>query len=485
MKDPNNVNVLIDSLVKSFKEFDKSLKNKIRVNAIFSSLEDNTNKNFSKLINLSGLRYKSVKSGVKLNNILKAQKSKYENLIEELKNDKLYSTNNLDSEKSKLFKSSVKYKNKEILRIRNKLNNSLKPKQKLYLITEKENSSSKDNIPRLKKIIRKVSNLAFINEFFRNKLKKKKIEKKNEKLFSNMIQDDYKHFQDKMEEYQNFLGKIRNLSENQNNIKRLKIDKNIFKNTIQSLNPNSFIALTYEESSDRKKNKPRKKDIEFDVRKIKNIKKSHDKNYNNILKNKTSKVCMTEYNNSIYSNNTSRNKANISRNLTNNNFSITLNSQRLSIKNNSLDKNKLDNFKNTAYIVMNETEHGLFNEENFKKKKNKLNTFFKTYNKSLKNKLQNVKRQSIKLSLKNQEDDNINNPNMKENIFEIKDYNEKNNEIIRKKLQEIYEQKKLKWKKEDKLYEIKKEKDKQNLYEIENFLFEIQNKKLLNKKNIK
>ena len=484
MKTPN-VNDLINSLVKSFKEYDESLKNKLRANNLFSSLDESTNKNFNKLINLSDLRYKSVKSGVKLNNILKAQKSKYENLIEELKNDKLYSTNNLDSEKSKLFKSSVKYKNKEILRIRNKLKNSLKPKQKLYLITEKENSSSKDNIPRLKKIIRKVSNLAFINEFFRNKLKKKKIEKKNEKLFSNMIQDDYKHFQDKMEEYQNFLGKIRNLSENQNNIKRLKIDKNIFKNTIQSLNPNSFIALTYEESSERKKIKPRKKDIEFDVRKIKNIKKSHDKNYNNILKNKTSKVCMTEYNNSIYSNNTSRNKANISRNLTNNNFSITLNSQRLSIKNNSLDKNNLDNFKNTAYIVMNETEHGLFNEENFKKKKNKLNTFFKTYNKSLENKLQNVKRQSIKLSLKNQEDDNINNPNMKENIFEIKDYNEKNNEIIRKKLQEIYEQKKLKWKKEDKLYEIKKEKDKQNLYEIENFLFEIQNKKLLNKKNIK
>ena len=484
MKTPN-VNDLINSLVKSFKEYDESLKNKLRANNLFSSLDESTNKNFNKLINLSDLRYKSVKSGVKLNNILKAQKSKYENLIEELKNDKLYSTNNLDSEKSKLFKSSVKYKNKEILRIRNKLKNSLKPKQKLYLITEKENSSSKDNIPRLKKIIRKVSNLAFINEFFRNKLKKKKTEKKNEKLFSNMIQDDYKHFQDKMEEYQNFLGKIRNLSENQNNIKRLKIDKNIFKNTIQSLNPNSFIALTYEESSDRKKIKPRKKDIEFDVRKIKNIKKSHDKNYNNILKNKTSKVCMTEYNNSIYSNNTSRNKANISRNLTNNNFSITLNSQRLSIKNNSLDKNKLDNFKNTAYIVMNETEHGLFNEENFKKKKNKLNTFFKTYNKSLENKIQNVKRQSIKLSLKNQEDDNINNPNMKENIFEIKDYNEKNNEIIRKKLQEIYEQKKLKWKKEDKLYEIKKEKDKQNLYEIENFLFEVQNKKLLNKKNIK
>ena len=133
---------------------------------------------------------------------------------------------------------------------------------------------------------------------------------------------------------------------------------------------------------------------------------------------------------------------------------------------------------------MNETEYGLFNEENFLKKKNKLNKFINADNKNNEKKTQSIKIKSLYL-LKNKEDDSLHKSNIKENIKEIKDYNEKNNEIIRKKLQEIYEQKKLKWKKEDKLYEIKKEKDKQNLYEIENFLFEIQNKKLLNKKNIK
>ena len=95
-----SINDLIDSLVKSFKDYDESLKNKLRANNLFSSLDENTNKNFNKLINLSDLRYKSVKSGVKLNNILRQQKPKYEDLIEELKNDKLYSTNNLDSEKA-------------------------------------------------------------------------------------------------------------------------------------------------------------------------------------------------------------------------------------------------------------------------------------------------------------------------------------------------------------------------------------------------
>ena len=170
-----NINDLIDSLVKSFQEYDESLKNKLKANNLFTSLDESSKKNFNKLINLSDLRYKSVKSGVKLNNILKLQKPKYENLIEELKNDKLYSTKDLDSEKVKLFKSSLMYKNKEILKIRNKLKNFLKPKQNIYLMKKKQNASSKDNIPRLKSIIKKVSNLAFINDYFKNKMKIKKL----------------------------------------------------------------------------------------------------------------------------------------------------------------------------------------------------------------------------------------------------------------------------------------------------------------------
>ena len=57
--------------------------------------------------------------------------------------------------------------------------------------------------------------------------------------------------------------------------------------------------------------------------------------------------------------------------------------------------------------------------------------------------------------------------------------------MIKRKFQEIYEQKKKKWKKEDILLELKKERDKQNMFEIENFLFEVQDKSLLRKNKIK
>ena len=73
----------------------------------------------------------------------------------------------------------------------------------------------------------------------------------------------------------------------------------------------------------------------------------------------------------------------------------------------------------------------------------------------------------------------------KQNNIEIKEYSEKNVDAIKKKFQEIYDQKKIKWEKEDLLMDLQKERDRQNIFEIENFLFEIQDKKLLKKNRIK
>ena len=487
MKNPNNINGLINSLIKSFKEYDKSLKNKIRVNSIFSSLDENTSKNFGKLINLSELRYKSVKSGVKLNNILKAQKPRYEYLIEELKNDKLYSTNSLEKEKDKLFKSSVMYKNKEILEIRNKLKDSLKPKQNKYKIKNKIYPTSKEKLPKLRNIIKKVANLAHLNEFLKNKIENIRLEKLNEQLTDTLLQEDYKNFHDKICSYQNFLNKIRNLSENNSGNKRLKIDKNIFKDTIESMNPNSFRALSYTENLNKKNTNIKKKDLEFDLHKIKNIKMSHDKNYNIMLRKKNTKIDLSEYHNSTRTNISSRNKSITYHNLTNYSVNNTLNSYtsqniNKNKKNNFLNMKKLYDFKNTAHIVLNETENGLFNEGIFISKRRKLNNhykYFKTFNTINDKQIQSQKKKSIQLLKKEEDDDDKNILEQKGGIFEIKDYKEKNNDFIRKKFQEIYEQKKLKWKKEDKLYELKKEMDKKNKLEIEDFLFEVQDKHIL------
>lgn len=486
MKNPNDVNDLITSLVKSFNEFDKSLKNKIKVNSIFSSLDENISKNFNKLVNLSDIRYKSVKSGIKLKNIVNIQKHKYENLLGELENDKLYSTNILDTEKAKLFKNSFTVKNKEINDIRNKLKNSLKLKQHIYEYKMKK-LPSKEKIPKLKGIIKKVANLAYVNDFLKNKLKQKKLEKQNEKLIGSLIEEDYKYFQDKIKTYQNYLNKIRDITEN-NKEKNLKLDKTIFKETIQSMNPNSFRALTYTETSSQKEKNIPKKDLEFNLKKIKNIKMSHDKNYNNILKNKNSKN-ENQFNFSTLTNISLKNNSNNLNNLKNNNLSKTINFHNTydvvrNRKNKSFDSNKLKNFKNTAYIVLNEAENGLLNEQNFIKKRNKLNNNYKLFKNSnrLINTIHSLNETKIKLK---KDADESHNHNQIDDYYEIKNYNYKNVDDIKRTFQEIYEEKKKRWEKEDIIRGIEKEKDKQNLVEIENFLFEIQDKSLFAKNKTK
>ena len=486
MKDPNNVNVLIDSLVKSFKEFDKSLKNKIRVNAIFSSLDDNTNKNFSKLINLSGLRYKSVKSGVKLNNILNLQKRNYENLIEELKNDKLYYPNILDNEKSKLLKNSFEFRNKEINKIRNKLKTSLKFRENIYEYKRKK--QNKDNLPKIRSIIKKAVNLSYIKNFNQNKIAPKKLENQNDMLINTLIEEDYKRFNNRIDTYHNFLNNIRTLSENNKNKKNLKIDKTIFKDTIDSINPKSFRALTYTEDSSKKSKKIKKKDFEFDLRKIKNIKMSHDKNYNIMLRNKNFKTSEIN-NNSSATNIPLRNKSIIStsNNLMINNFSNTLNSQNNSDfkrqkKNKSLDKDKLNDFKNTANIILNETENGLFYTQNFINKRKIFNNYF---NKCFLNKVKKNKK-NLSSNNNNKHLKEIQNEYLRKSLphkNEIFEYGQKNKENIRKEFQDIYEQKKLQWKNEEEQKELEKIKEEQKRKEIEQFLLNMQNKKLKKNKN--
>ena len=156
MEKNNKLLNLIGSLINSFKDYDKKLKKRFKVDTIFLGFEENADKNLTKLINLSDSRYKSVKYGIKLNSILNNQKSKYENLNEGIKNDKLYSSNILETEKSKLFKSAVSFKNKEIYDIRDKLINTLrinKENKKNRLKRYNNKASSESRVRTLKRKI--------------------------------------------------------------------------------------------------------------------------------------------------------------------------------------------------------------------------------------------------------------------------------------------------------------------------------------------
>ena len=126
-------NKLIPDLITNFKDYDKNLSNRIKVDNLFMSFNDDANRNFNKFVDLSNKRYKSIKSGNTLNNILGKQMPTYNKLNKEINNNEIYSTTELEEDKKKLGKSVNKFKSKELNVIREQLKDSLRDFSKAEL----------------------------------------------------------------------------------------------------------------------------------------------------------------------------------------------------------------------------------------------------------------------------------------------------------------------------------------------------------------
>ena len=504
MEKNTRLNNLIKSLILSFNDYDNNLKNRFKVDSIILGLEENVEKNLNKLINLSASRYKYAKYGVKLDSILNRQKVNYENLSRIIKNDKIYSSNFIDLEKEKLFKSVVKVKNKEIFDIRDKLINALRSSKNKIKNENKTNNNNKINseekMPKLKIKIsnNNISSLSstrkslkyLSNKYILSRRQTVKNNNKNEsKIFvDNLVKEDYDKFFTTIDSYHTFLEKLKNISNEKYKGKRIKVNKANFEQMQKNLSPNCLNFLAYKEKNIQSKTQNYiKKDLDFDLKTIKKIKIKHDRN--NKLKNKLFNYNQKENNESINSgNNQDKNSSSISLNLIEN----LNNANQDNINNNSIEqKDDLSskksiafktfigkdnyNYKNTANIVLNETEKGLSYRQNFINKRKIFNNYF---NKCF----QNSKNIKQKRNMSNNENstNELKNEHIKKKLSldqnEIYEYNLKKRYNIKKDFQDIYERKKLEWKEQDKLKELKKLKENQKLKDIDNFLLNGYNK---------
>ena len=126
-------NKLIPDLITNFKDYDKNFTNRIKVDNLLMSFNDDANRNFNKFVELSNKRYKSIKSGNTLNNILGKQMPTYNKLNKEINNNEIYSTTDLEEDKKKLGKSVNKFKSKQLNAIRDQLKDSLRDFSKAEL----------------------------------------------------------------------------------------------------------------------------------------------------------------------------------------------------------------------------------------------------------------------------------------------------------------------------------------------------------------
>ena len=438
-KKAKKTNKIIPPLLSLFNEYNYNLRTRLKANSFFLSFDEKSKKTFNKFIILSNERFKLMKYGGNLNQILTKQKMNYNKINNDIKKDILFTSNYPNIERQKLVKSVNIIKSKEISNMREKLYETLrynspydkkiKLEKELKIINEKENEKKRLNdIENNKEIIKINANDA--------------------------IEEDQQKFNKGLEQYKYLLKEKENELNDSEEKKVIKIYKNDFSDIESHIKEKNIKILTYKSKSTDNKQKKKIEDAKFDINILYKI-----KNYNN----KTKDLNFFPKIKSI--------DIDINKNLNREN-----NNARKSHSNFKLDTFNNIDMKNTIGLINKEAENINLNDK-FKIKKNR---FIKKYNKTLfgnynfniyqKSKYSN---QNLKQHLKDEK--NLTNPKI------LKKRKITNYEKILEDFQRIYEEKKKKWKKEDEEEQKKKKENEKQNEEIVNYLLSLERRK--NKSN--
>ena len=102
------LNILIPRLINKSNNLTKEIKNRMKLNKIFSEFENKASNNFNYFITASNQRYANSKLGNDLDSIILSTRAKNINEATKIVNDKFYRDKNLEIEKQKM-----KYKSTE------------------------------------------------------------------------------------------------------------------------------------------------------------------------------------------------------------------------------------------------------------------------------------------------------------------------------------------------------------------------------------
>ena len=252
-------NILIPSLISLFNDYNNNLRTRLKADTLFLSFDERSKKTFNKFINLSNDRFKLMKYGWQLNNIISNQKSNYSKLNNDIQNDLLFNTNYSNIERKKLIKSVNEFKSKEIYKVRDKLFETLKQRtaidimlrQKQILLRKEKNEKNKFykrfNSPS------KIEHKPTVNENEKKNVFGNKVES-IVNYVNDTIKDDHNHFMTGMELYKNLLKSKKNgLNDNEckniNNNRVIKISKGEFSDIETHLNENNIKVLSYNEDN--------------------------------------------------------------------------------------------------------------------------------------------------------------------------------------------------------------------------------------------
>ncbi len=477
LKEPSP-NELILNLFEKFSLYTDRFKDRIKIDSIFSELNENTRKKFNKFIELSQSRYKGVKNGNSLESFLLKQKPKYFQLSNNILNDIYFKSNDVDNENKKLFKNLNKKNIIEIQKIRNEIisnskdltNNERKLRDKLEMkIKQKRVSERKDHNS-------KINNIDEINsQIDKNKINNDVLDFKNLKdnlklsqknLLDTIVNEDVKQLNKSINDYKTYLHKI-NLSDN-------KI--NILKKQNFSFSKDRINLLSYKEKK-LSNYHTKEKECTIDIRKLmkytkrgKSASKLYQKVLNNINNKSNSDSLNKTYNKqTILPNNEllkvkikpKSNKVLTPSSTTTSIFSIE-NNYNNSMNNNLNSSTDFSNYKNTKNLLKNEAEKVKFIGENFDKKWNNMENLLSKIN------LPNLKSSKSKKISSNKKE-------VKEDKHILNDLHRKDQYTLYLDFNKVYEKKKKEWEIEDEKIKLEKEKEKEIYDNTQTYLKQIQN----------
>ena len=516
MKEPTT-NILVPRLLDKTITYTNNLKNRVKIDNIFNEFDDNANINFKKFIKLSEKRYKSVKSGTSLNNILENQKPEYNELSSQILTNKFYNNDEIEIESKKLLKKMGIKENQDMILLRKDIisktkdftkaeiknrerliHNALKKrknKEKLnsrkdYSYFPKGSKYSITNSPSLDNKMPKIK----LKKHEKNASKNELLEKK--KYFDDLMSNDCKKINDNLLDYKLYLKDVERTHKEGDPLK-LNNNKDNFGHTY-NFNPERIKLLTYKEEEISDKKPKKKEEPKVDIIKLmRYTKRGNKKWFKQELKNKSNKKFLpfkaklaktrpifkninkttnTNTTNNFYRNNNEL-KDDMSHNIPTNTHT-NMNTFTEDFNFNKTTSTAFTNYKNTIKTVRNEATKVKFMNENFDKKLHTMEGFFKInnlpkiedYDKIIRNKGNYADNTNYKHNINgfmsNEQKDTWN--EYERNRFDSQ-------KQIFQSYNKTYQNKKIMWEKEDKRREFLKKKNEEKVEEIKKYLKEIKN----------
>ena len=512
-----NTNDLIPELIKKINKYSSKLKERVKIDSIFREFDSYAHSNFQNFIKMSEQRYKSVKSGNCLDNVLSKQSQQNKDLSNKILSNHLYIDDDIEKESKKLFKKINTKENKELYDIRHNIlvktknykTKEIKRKEKYSNSISKQIGTEKKLEEQNRKGIlknkldlthkQKYNNKSVVYPDKYNKRKDSNDIKDKEEIiakklfFDNLVLKDNQNLNNNISDYKEYLKDIENNKDNINisNISRIINNGNNFGHQYSfKIKDIKLLSYKEEKKEDIKINKKENPEIDL-VKLIRYTKRGNKKWFQDSIKQR-SKNRLNSFKNKFKRKKqlfSSSSAINIGRKKLLNKINEDNNKQNEENSYNDINlmgatsSTAFSNFKNTLKTVKNEAEMVKNINQNFDKKRNTMEgffkrstlpkleeyeTMFKTRNNFLKNNNYVKDNNSINIIKNNINLKNSLNGNIKHNLKD-----ELINMDIFLDFQKTYHDKKIKWAEEDIQKEKIKQKEKEIIEETKKYLKEI------------